>query len=133
MASKFWVTPWLNRCKSANLVGREVAQSCHIDHNSIRHKSVKQSFENMENYVLRKHDAYDDKITGIKGRLSKAEKAVNLESILDSYGKDGGDIDYFLNRNYKKTLKNYNKIMENMDMIERNYYRLLSTEVVIDD
>jgi len=87
----------------------------------------------MENYVLRKHDAYDDKITGIKGRLSKAEKAVKLESILDSYGKDGGDIDYFLNRNYKKTLKNYNKIMENMDMIERNYYRLLSAEVVIDD
>ena len=78
MASKFWVTPRLYACKSDNLIGSEWAQACHIDHNSIRHKSVKQSFENMENYVQRKHDAYDDKITGIKGRLSKAEKAVKL-------------------------------------------------------
>ena len=131
MASKFWYSPWLSTCKSKNLIGSKLAQSCQVNNNSIRHKSVKQSFENIENYVLRKHDAYDDKITGVKGRLSKAEKAVKLESILDSYGKDGGDIDYFLNHNYKKTLKNYNNISSNLDMIDRNYYQLLSAHSLL--
>ena len=118
--------------KKTIAIGNE-AVSCNIMYNSYRHKYVKQSFENIENYVLRKHDAYDDKITGIKGRLSKAEKAVTLDAVTESYGKDGGDIDYFLNRNYKKTLKNYNNISRNLDMIDRNYCQLLSSQFLIED
>ena len=143
MASKFWVESTVSNCgsifdryrysrSSGYIEIGNTGLHCQLMNEQKRHSGTRTSFRNMENYVLAKHDAYDDKITGIKGRLSNTEKAVKLDAIIESYGKSG-DIDYFLNRNYKKTLKNYNKIMSNIDMIEGNYFQLLSAQSRIEE
>ena len=141
---KLWMEPTLDNCGSpTNFYHyRKKSGEISIDNRGIicqlyineqrRHSSTRASFINMEKYLDAKHDAYDDKITGIKGRLSNTEKAVKLDAIIESYGKSG-DIDYFLNRNYNKTLKNYNKIMGNIDMIEGNYFQLLSAQSRIEE